>query len=181
MLQSDHQRAATLIVPNEHCEQLYQTQATHYQDLALGTFTCLPRSNRAHSADSVSWNAEREPWILDQKILDQKILDQTLNKQQLRCLLWVDPQLEYFTGHFPGQPILPGVVQLDWSLKLAAQQWPAAMHETNFSGAQNLKFKSPIVPAELLQLVLSQQQGKLDFIFSTPTEVRSQGTLLYRV
>jgi 3-hydroxymyristoyl/3-hydroxydecanoyl-(acyl carrier protein) dehydratase len=170
-LHTDHQRAAILIVPREHCEQLYQTRATHYQDLALGTFSCLPRSDRVHPADLVSWNAEREPWLLDQ----------TLDGQQLRCLLWVDPQLEYFTGHFPSQPILPGVVQLEWSLKLAAQQWPAAMHETNFNGAQNLKFKSPVEPAELLQLVLSQQPGKIDFRFSTPTEVRSQGTLLYRV
>jgi 3-hydroxymyristoyl/3-hydroxydecanoyl-(acyl carrier protein) dehydratase len=31
--------------------------------------------------------------------------------------LRVPPTLEHFRGHFPGFPILPGVVQLDWAVR----------------------------------------------------------------
>lgn len=161
----------TTTLPIDEIEQLYQTRATQYLDRLLGAQSCLPHTARAHPAGLDSWNPAQHPWVMDRE----------QDKQQLRCLLWVDPQLAYFVGHFPGQPILPGVVQLDWGIQLAAQQWPGKMDQADYCGMQNLKFKQPIEPAELLQLVLTQQPGKIDFVFSTPTEVRSQGTLLYRV
>lgn len=161
----------TITLPIDEVEQLYQSRATHYFDRILGAQSCLPHTARAHPDGLDVWNAVQHPWVLDQEP----------EGQQLRYLLWVDPQLAYFVGHFPGQPILPGVVQLDWGIQLAAQQWPEKMAQANYCGMQNLKFKQPIEPAELLQLVLTQQPGKIDFVFSTPTEVRSQGTLLYRV
>lgn len=160
----------TVTLRIDEVEQLYQTRATHFLDRSLGTRSCLPTTARAHPEGLDSWNAAQHPWVVDR----------ALNGQQLRYLLWVDPQLTYFVGHFPGQPILPGVVQLDWGIRFAAEQWPGSMDQANYCGMQNLKFKQPIEPAELLQLVLTQHPGKIDFVFSTPTEVRSQGTLLYR-
>jgi len=38
--------------------------------------------------------------------------------------LRVPPDLEYFAGHFPGIPILPGVVQIDWSVRLGRARLP---------------------------------------------------------
>lgn len=34
--------------------------------------------------------------------------------------LALPPDHDAFAGHFPGRPILPGVVQLDWAIQLAA-------------------------------------------------------------
>lgn len=155
----------------EQAETLYQTGATSFQGQSLGVMSCLPSTNRAQPNGFKFWNPGRDPWLLDQ----------TRDGDQLRCLLWIDRTLEYFAGHFPGQPILPGVVHLDWSIALAALHWPNTAPQNNFSGVQNLKFKQPIEPVALLQLVLTQQPGKIDFVFSSPTEVRSQGTLFYRV
>ena len=35
--------------------------------------------------------------------------------------LAIGPELIYFQGHFPGYPVLPGIVQIDWAVQLADQ------------------------------------------------------------
>lgn len=61
-----------------------------------------------------------------------------------------------FAGHFPGRPIVPGVVLLDRALALAA----AAMGGSE-DGWQvgNAKFLSPVGPGEWLTLVLKPGVG----------------------
>ena len=159
------------LITSQRCEQLFREQAGSYDGRALGIHSCLPSTQHTQQLQADGWSPNQHPWLLDQQA----------GEQSLRCLLWVDPLLEYFAGHFPGHPILPGVVQLDWSLQLAALHWPATAAASQCIGVQNLKFKLPVHPAELLELVLTQQPGKIAFTFSSPSEVRSQGTLLYRV
>ncbi len=54
-----------------------------------------------------------------------------------------------YAGHFPGRPILPGVVLLDMALHgLAAQQGLEVAH----GEIQSAKFLSPVSPGELLRL-----------------------------
>ncbi len=114
--------------------------------------------------------ANQEPWFIDYQTVGQR----------LDALLWVDPALDYFAGHFPNQPILPGVVQLNWCATLAAKCWPATAPKVAFGGAQRVKFKSPIRPNQVVSLVLRQEAGKIAFSLSTTTGVCSQGTLTYR-
>jgi 3-hydroxymyristoyl/3-hydroxydecanoyl-(acyl carrier protein) dehydratase len=40
--------------------------------------------------------------------------------QTARVRLAVPPNHEAFAGHFPNQKILPGIIQLDWAIQLAA-------------------------------------------------------------
>lgn len=55
-----------------------------------------------------------------------------------------------YAGHFPGQPILPGVVLLDAALHaLATQQGGAAGGSVHLNAA---KFLSPVRPGEALTL-----------------------------
>ena len=34
--------------------------------------------------------------------------------QEMEIVLYLDPMLYWFNGHFAVQPLLPGVAQLDW-------------------------------------------------------------------
>lgn len=56
-----------------------------------------------------------------------------------------------FAGHFPGRPILPGVVMLDEALRAARELAPGARGWT----IPQAKFLQPVRPGDALQLSLS--------------------------
>ncbi|KAA9131398.1 hydroxymyristoyl-ACP dehydratase [Marinihelvus fidelis] len=70
--------------------------------------------------------------------------------------LRVDPGNTWFEGHFPGNPVLPGVVQLHWAVAFARAAWPV------LGGAprvDNLKFRQPVLPGSELTLRLQRVGG----------------------
>jgi 3-hydroxyacyl-[acyl-carrier-protein] dehydratase len=66
--------------------------------------------------------------------------------------MWgVPTDLPAFAGHFPGNPIVPGVVLLDHALFRAQTLWG---HEGGFWHVTKAKFLSPVRPGELLRFKL---------------------------
>lgn len=92
--------------------------------------------------------------------------------------LRIAPDLDYFSGHFPGFPILPGVVQIDWAAKLAKQH--LNLHG-EFAALENLKFQAIVLPgAELrLLLALEREKGRLSFAYSAGERQFSSGRLVF--
>jgi 3-hydroxymyristoyl/3-hydroxydecanoyl-(acyl carrier protein) dehydratase len=91
--------------------------------------------------------------------------------------LRVPEDLACFTGHFPGLPILPGVVQLDWSVKLARERLGLA---GEFAAAENLKFLSIVRPGAHLTLALELvDAAHLRFGYSSRGRKYSSGTLVF--
>ncbi|MBK7948138.1 MAG: hypothetical protein IPK00_05240 [Deltaproteobacteria bacterium] len=66
-------------------------------------------------------------------------------------LLEVPTGLACWRGHFPGQPMLPGVVQVDWVLR-ELERWRGAPPQV--LALEGLKFKQPVLPGEALVLRL---------------------------
>jgi len=85
------------------------------------------------------------------------------------------PDLEAFRGHFPGDPLLPGVVQVDWAVRLGEAAFgPLGA----FRGLGPLKFLAPIRPLEALELTLAAEPGRLRFQYRCGPDLRSSGTIL---
>jgi 3-hydroxyacyl-[acyl-carrier-protein] dehydratase len=77
---------------------------------------------------------------------------------QLRFLVPQDhPSLP---GHFPGRPIVPGVVVLDCAMAVLLRDCP----EARLAGFDEVKFVSPVSPgAEICVSVIERAPGCLSF------------------
>jgi 3-hydroxyacyl-[acyl-carrier-protein] dehydratase len=75
----------------------------------------------------------------------------------------------FFNGHFPDHPVMPGVLIVEAMAQAAGILGFKTMDKTPqdgsiyyFVGADNLRFKRPVVPGDRLQLeasVLSEKRG----------------------
>jgi 3-hydroxymyristoyl/3-hydroxydecanoyl-(acyl carrier protein) dehydratase len=66
-----------------------------------------------------------------------------------------------FRGHFPGQPVLPGVVLLD---RVARALRRAAGAEAQVAGIRLAKFHLPVLPGDNLRLeLLAKGEGTIQF------------------
>ena len=71
--------------------------------------------------------------------------------------LHVPADLLYFEGHFPGAPILPGIVQTDWALALGRRCFDLP---PRFLGMAALKFQRVIMPGATVTLDLQYDAAK---------------------
>ncbi len=86
------------------------------------------------------------------------------------------PDLCWFDGHFPGQPVLPGVAQTHWACLLAATVFDLA---TEFSTLTRLKFKTPVLPGQsvTLELTYSSERSRVNYRYHEGDTVFSTGTV----
>jgi 3-hydroxymyristoyl/3-hydroxydecanoyl-(acyl carrier protein) dehydratase len=84
--------------------------------------------------------------------------------------------LLYFDGHFPRFPILPGVVQVDWAIRLGRRHLAL---DASPARTVQVKFRKPIHPdAELtLTLKLADDGHRLAFEYRDAQEIYSSGQI----
>ncbi|NMH60664.1 hypothetical protein [Alteromonas ponticola] len=92
--------------------------------------------------------------------------------------LYVDDNLRWFQGHFPEQPVLPGIVQIDWAGTLARA---LMVGDNSFKQLINIKFKTMVMPNTAMQLELTYQadKGSLKFHFFNENTSFSQGSFKF--
>lgn len=80
-------------------------------------------------------------------------------------------------GHFPNNPLIPGVVLLDWAWQAALATLPAG---TQLAGISHAKFLAPVRPGDQLQFQFSapDETGKLSFTITLAErqQVAAQGS-----
>ncbi|WP_144155920.1 AMP-binding protein [Paraburkholderia sp. BCC1885] len=93
--------------------------------------------------------------------------------------LHVPDTLVHFAGHFPGLPILPGVVQVDWAIRFAAAHVPAAGSPASID---RLKFMAPVPPGALLKLTLAHDAARqrIQFTYRLGERDCASGVIVYR-
>jgi len=91
-----------------------------------------------------------------------------------RYELRLQPELRWFEGHFPGQPILPGVAQLHIAALLAERTWGDPFEGREMS---RVKFRHVMLPDEQVSLTLVKSGSRLDFQYIREGEVVASGTL----
>lgn len=93
--------------------------------------------------------------------------------------LRVSPDLVHFSGHFPGLPILPGVVLIDWAVRLAAARNRAARAIT---AVDQLKFMAPVPPGAVVSLRLAHEPERCRVRFTARLGARdcASGVFVHR-
>jgi len=92
--------------------------------------------------------------------------------------LHVPPGLTHFSGHYPGLPILPGVVQIDWAVRYAQEHLALS---GQFAALENIKFLALVLPDAQLELTLKWDAAKarLEFSFATSQRKHSSGRIVF--
>jgi UDP-3-O-[3-hydroxymyristoyl] N-acetylglucosamine deacetylase / 3-hydroxyacyl-[acyl-carrier-protein] dehydratase len=73
----------------------------------------------------------------------------------------------YFQGHFPGHPIMPGVLQLEAMAQVAGvlllKKLEAANQVAYFMSAEDVKWRKPVFPGDVLvvEVELTKARGKI--------------------
>ena len=100
------------------------------------------------------------------------------DKNEIEADIHVPPDSPWFSGHFPGDPILPGVAQIGMVKDVIRQ---ARGQDLSVSGVRRVRFKQIIRPDDKLKLVaapLKENTGAYSFRILVENEAVCSGVMM---
>lgn len=99
------------------------------------------------------------------------------NSNQVAVQLELTTELEAFAGHFPGHPVLPGVVQLHWAALLGKKHFKI---NGLVQQVDALKFQNIIAPPAKTRIEIEQlSTDKISFRFYLNEVQASSGRITF--
>lgn len=103
------------------------------------------------------------------------ILERNVGETVAEFSLELNPDLRWFEGHFPAQPILPGVAQLHIASVLAEEAWGFVATGSDMA---RVKFRHVMQPGAKVLLTLTRSGNeRLDFRYLMNGEVAASGAI----
>jgi 3-hydroxyacyl-[acyl-carrier-protein] dehydratase len=94
---------------------------------------------------------------------------------------WLNPSAPFFADHFPGNPLMPGVLLVECAAQAAGVLWqqPGAAY---LAAVRDFRFRQPVVPGQTLEIevTLEKEMGSIaqfDAVLRVDTTVVAQGKL----
>ncbi|HEY5893824.1 MAG TPA: 3-hydroxyacyl-ACP dehydratase FabZ family protein [Chthoniobacterales bacterium] len=107
-------------------------------------------------------------------------VDGTRSGEWARCSVCFGADRDFFRGHFPGNPIVPGVIlteALAQTAGIAAGSGSGAMRRFLLSAIRSMKFKRAVLPGELVSLEAAKR-GEMAGLFQFETVARVNGEVV---
>ena len=124
----------------------------------------------------------RDPFLFLDEVLELEPGVRVVARKQVRGDEW------FFPGHFPGRPIMPGVIMVE-ALAQAGAVAALSLEENRgklalFAGIDDVRFKRIVVPGDVLRLEVTMEKlgsrfGKGRAVASVDGEVACEGTLSF--
>lgn len=105
------------------------------------------------------------------------VIELTKDTDRIQVELYIRPDLHYFSGHFPGDPILPGVIQVDWVMSFSVEAFKIP---EDIQAMEVLKFRKIIQPGDkvILTINYNRDMNKLAFSYDSLKGCHSSGRLV---
>ena len=126
----------------------------------------------------------RYPFLLVDRILEIE------EKKRIVGLKNVSINEPFFQGHFPGHPIMPGVLQLEAIAQAAGilmlRKGETAGLLAYFMSAENVKWRKPVLPGDVLVIDVEMTKlrgkiGKAKGVCSVQSEIVSEADVTFMV
>lgn len=107
----------------------------------------------------------RYPFLLVDRVLE-------VDAESIKAYKNVTANEEFFNGHFPGQPIMPGVLQVEALAQAGAIMLMSEAEDPEntlmvFTGINKCKFRKQVVPGDQLMLEVELGSKKRNFVTMT--------------
>lgn len=113
------------------------------------------------------WLPHRYPFLLVDRILD------VTPGESIRGFKNVTVNEEFFSGHFPNQPVMPGVLVIESLAQLSGVlafmshgRRPREGYNCYLTGIDDARFKRPVIPGDRLMMtseILADRRGLFKF------------------
>lgn len=99
----------------------------------------------------------RYPFLLVDRLVE---IDPGRRAVGIKCVTVNEP---FFPGHFPGHPVMPGVLIIEAMAQVGAVLLLSGIPERErrlvyFTGIDNARFRRPVVPGDVLRMTLTVLQ-----------------------
>lgn len=96
----------------------------------------------------------RYPFLLLDRIIEFESRQRAVG---IKCVTFNEP---FFVGHFPGHPVMPGVLIIEAMAQVGAVLLLSDVPDRDgklvyFTGINNAKFRRPVVPGDVLTMTLT--------------------------
>jgi 3-hydroxyacyl-[acyl-carrier-protein] dehydratase len=107
----------------------------------------------------------RYPFLLVDRVLE-------VDAESIKAYKNVSANEDFFNGHFPGQPIMPGVLQVEALAQAGAIMLMSQAEDPEntlmvFTGINKCKFRKQVVPGDQLMLEVELGSKKRNFVTMT--------------
>lgn len=128
-------------------------------------------------ADKVEITAKEILGLLPHRypfLMVDKVLEIDPEREYIKAVKNVSHNEPFFQGHFPGNPIMPGVLILEAMAQTGAIYLKKTFPECRdklfvLAGIENVRFKSPVLPGDILVIEAEKFKRKGHIIRTTVT------------
>lgn len=121
----------------------------------------MPDVQRLNHGQVMEIIPHRDPMLLIDEV------SELVPGERVTATFWVDPARDIFRGHFPGDPVLPGVYTVEATAQatdLVLMTKPCYAGKVPlFLGINNVKFRKKILPGDTIEIhaeLLSERPEK---------------------